>query len=257
MLVMPDETLHLIKVPLRADKLVAIAKRRDIRIRDLDDGYLTHCLLTELWQESAPSPFVVRGSGRTLDVWGYSVRHAAELVDHARAFGDPSTLAAFDELDGISSKPMPRFAKGRRVGFLVRVCPIARLAKATNGWRAGAEVDAFLSRCFAAGPDVVLSREAVYREWFAHRMRDATTTGVGVTRVSVAAISRVRLVRRTQGDTREAKSLERPDVRLEGDLVVEDGDAFMRFLSHGVGRHRAFGFGALIVVPPGTSHSRI
>lgn len=253
---MSDQALHLVKVPLRADKLAAIARRRQIRIRDLDDGYLVHCLLTELWQESAPAPFVVKGSGRTLDAWGYSRLQALELIDHARAFGDPSILDALDGLERISSKAMPCFDKGRRIGFLVRVCPVTRLAKATNGHRVGAEVDVFLSRCFAAGPDIAVSREAVYRDWFTSKLCDTGTVGASVARVSVAAISRVRLVRRTQGGEREAKSLERPDVRLEGDLMIEDGDAFVRFLSHGVGRHRAFGFGAVIVAPPGTSHAR-
>lgn len=257
MLVMSEQTLHLVKVPLRADRLASIAKRRQIRARDLDDGYLVHCLLTELWQANAPAPFVLRGSGRTLDVWGYTSAPAAELVEHARAFGDPTMLDALDGIETISSKVVPRFDKGRRIGFLARVCPVARLSKATNGHRAGAEVDVFLAKCFAAGPTTSLSREAVYRAWFIDRLNDVASTGVLVERVSVAAIARIRLVRRTQGNTRVANSIERPDVRIEGDLIIEDGGAFLRFLAHGVGRHRTFGFGALIVVPPGTSHARI
>jgi len=253
---MPDEALHLVKVPLRADKLAAIATRRGIRLRILDDGYLVHCLLTELWQERAPSPFVIRGSGRTLDVWGYSAASAAELAEHAQAFGDPSTLTAFDELNGIGSRAMPRFNTGRRVGFLARVCPVARVAKARARLRQGAEVDVFVARCFAADPGTTLSREAVYREWFRERMADTTRTGASLLSVRVASIARTRLVRRTQGGTREAKWLERPDVRLEGEMAVEDGEAFLRFLARGVGRHRAFGFGALIVVPAGTPHPR-
>lgn len=252
-----DQVLHLVKVPLRADKLVSIANRRHIRIRDLDDGYLVHCLLTELWQTNAPAPFVLRGGGRTLDVWGYSRAAAPELIEHARGFGDPSILNALDSVEAISSKAMPRFDKGRRIGFLARVCPVARLSKATNGHRAGAEVDVFLAKCFAAGPTASMSREAVYREWFTNRLGDRASTGVQVDRVSIAAIARTRLIRRTQGNAREAKPLERPDVRVEGDLTIDDGDAFLRFLAHGVGRHRAFGFGALIVVSSGTSHARI
>lgn len=253
---MSEEALHLVKVPLRADRLASIAKRRQIRIGDLDDGYLAHCLLTELWQTRAPAPFILRGSGRTFDIWGYSQTAAPELIEHARAFGDPDILSALDTVEAISSKPMPRFAKGRHIGFLARVCPVARLSKPVNGHRAGAEIDVFLSKCFAARPAESLSREAVYREWFATRLSDTSATGAVVERVSVAAFSRTRLVRRTQGNVRDARPLERPDVRLEGDLVIEDGDAFLRFLAHGVGRHRAFGFGALIVVPPGTSHAR-
>lgn len=254
---MAEETLHLVKVPLRADRLVAIAKRRQISVRSLDEGYLAHCLLTELWQASAPAPFVLRGSGRTLDAWGYSRLDAYALIEHARAFGDPSVLGALEGVEAIASKAMPRFEKGRRVGFLARVCPVARLASARDGHRAGAEVDVFLSRCFSTEPAVAVSREAVYREWFAGRIGDPAVAGARLDQTRVAGIARARLVRRTQGSQREAKSLERPDVRLEGDLVIEDGDAFLRLLARGIGRHRAFGFGALIIVPPGTTHDRV
>lgn len=253
---MPNQMLHLVKVPLRPDKLVAVAKRRGIRVRDLDDGYLVHCLLTELWQDDAPAPFVLRGNGRTLDAWGYSRADAKALVDHARAFGDPTTVDTLDGIDAVASKEVPTLEKGRRVGFLARVCPVARLSKATNGHRAGAEVDVFLSKCFSATPDARLSREAVYCEWFSDRVSDVAATGARVSHVRVAGMARTRIVRRTHGSTREAKALERPDVHMEGDLIIEDGAAFIGFLARGVGRHRAFGFGALMVVPPGTSQSR-
>jgi CRISPR system Cascade subunit CasE len=271
---MPDEPLFLVKVPLRAEKLAAIARRRQIGLRNLDDGYLVHCLFGELWQGDAPAPFVLRGSGRRLDAWGYSRTAALALAKHALAFGDPAIVEAIASIDAISSKPMPRLETGRRVGFLVRVCPVIRLSKAVGSLRAGSEIDVFLARCQAAGQHKGLSRETIYREWFVAQLGDATRCGAVLARATgvatgpaeddvvqeavlrVAAIGRVRLVRRTQGDVRVARWLVRPDVRLEGDLVVQDPDIFLRFLARGVGRHRAFGFGAMILVPPGTSHDR-
>jgi CRISPR system Cascade subunit CasE len=249
------ESLHLVKIPLRPEKLMTIARSRALPLRDLDDGYLCHCVMRELWQERAPTPFVIRGSGRTLDVWGYSESDAEALVEHARAFGDPLLLAAITDLDAVASKGMPRFKAGRRLGFLLRACPVVRLAQATNGHMAGAEIDAFLAQCFAAGKDVAVSREQVYREWIAARVNRPITTGATLDGVRVAAISRERLVRRTQGNERKAMRLERPDVRFEGEVVVVDGGRFHEWLAHGVGRHRAFGFGALMLVPPGTVHA--
>ncbi|MEO8257364.1 MAG: type I-E CRISPR-associated protein Cas6/Cse3/CasE [Acidobacteriota bacterium] len=249
------DSLHLVKVPLRADKLIAIARGRGLPLRDLDDGYLCHCIMRELWQSLAPAPFVLRGRGRTLDAWGYSSVEAAALVDHARAFGDPSVLAAITAVDGVVSKLMPQFARGRRVGFLLRACPVVRLTQASHGHREGAEVDAFLARAFAAGKEAVVSREAVYRDWLATKVNREATTGVTLESVGIAGIARERLVRRTQGHERKASRLERPDVRFEGTLVVTDGERFNAWLRHGVGRHRAFGFGALILAPPGTTHT--
>lgn len=248
------ESLHLVKVPLRPDKLIAVARSRRLPLRDLDDGYLCHCVLRELWQERAPAPFVVRGQGRTLDVWGYSRSDATLLIDHARAFGDPSLLAAIADVGMVVSKAMPPFEPGRRIGFLLRACPIVRLARPTNAHRAGAEIDAFLARCFAAGSEAIVSREDVYRDWLTAKLDQPSMTGVSVCSVRVAAMCRERLLRRTHGDQRRATRLERPDVRFEGDLVVVDGERFHSCLAHGVGRHRGFGFGALIVVPPGTTH---
>lgn len=251
---MTSPAIHLVKVPLRADKLAGIAKHRGLRLRDLDEGYLVHCLLAEVWQDSAPSPFVVRGSGRTIDVWGYSSSDASMLIEHARSFGDPELLESMGGGGTIASRPMPVFATGRTVGFLTRVCPVVRLAKSRNGHRAGAELDAFLSACFATDAETSVSREDTYREWFVKRFGDSSAAGATVARVAVAAMMRSRVVRRTQGAERQARVLERPDVRLEGELVIEDGAAFLRLLARGVGRHRAFGFGALMVVAPGTTH---
>ncbi len=248
---MPDP-IHLVKVPLRAEKLIAVARARGLPVREIDEGYLAHVVLRELWQDKAPSPFVIRGSGRTLEAWGYGRSDAATLIDHAAVFGDPSLLVAVGDVHSIASKSMPRFERGRQLGFVLRACPVVRLAGARNGHRAGAEVDAFLARCFTVGKEAAVSRENVYREWLTGAMSRSAVTGVSVTRVGIAGMSRERLVRRTHEETRSSGRLERPDVRFEGEMVVEDGDRLLAYLGHGVGRHRAFGFGALMLTPPGT-----
>jgi CRISPR system Cascade subunit CasE len=43
----------------------------------------------------------------------------------------------------------------------------------------------------------------------------------------------------------------RPAVTFEGTLTVTDGEQFEALLARGVGRHRAFGFGMLLLRPPG------
>jgi CRISPR system Cascade subunit CasE len=252
------EVVHLVKVPLRPDKLALAARRRGIPLRDLDEGYLVHCILREIWQSLAPAPFVLRMSARCLDAWGYAGVPSDALAEHARAFADPALLAIIDGLDQISSKEIPLFHVGRRVGFILRASPVVRLAKDRGPLRAGAEVDAFLARCLDVGPDVEVSREDVYGDWLVKRFGDPASAGARIQRVRVAAFSRDRIVRRTQGEpgTRNARRLERPDVRFEGEVVVNDGQQFRRYVRRGVGRHRAFGFGALILVPPGTSYPR-
>jgi CRISPR system Cascade subunit CasE len=44
---------------------------------------------------------------------------------------------------------------------------------------------------------------------------------------------------------------EKPDVTLRGRLSITDSAAFADLLRRGVGRHKAFGFGMLLLRPPG------
>jgi CRISPR system Cascade subunit CasE len=104
-----------------------------------------------------------------------------------------------------------------------------------------------LARCWELGKDVLVDREAVYREWLADHL--ARQGGVTIRTSRVKAFQRARLVRRTQGAERQAHLAERPDVVLDGELLVADPADFAKMLARGVGRHRAFGFGMLLLKP--------
>ena len=59
---------------------------------------------------------------------------------------------------------------------------------------------------------------------------------------SVVSVSRVEIV-----------GLEGPDATVHGTMTVTDPTAFARLLAHGVGRHRAYGYGMLLLRPPGAA----
>ena len=249
---MDKRALYLVKVPFRLDGLVRIARQRGLPTRQLDEGYLAHAILRELWQEAAPAPFDLRSNGRRTDAWGYSDQNAEQLRQHAADFGDPSLLDAIESgIESIVSKPVPKFPAGKSVGFQVRLCPITRLANGRGG-RRGREVDAYLARCWSRETDTEVSREQVYMEWLAERLTQERS-GARISRLSVESYTSERLVRRTQPGPdggRTAHTLERPDVRMTGEVVVADAERFRATLRRGIGRHRAFGFGMLLLVPP-------
>ncbi|GHE81823.1 hypothetical protein GCM10019059_44550 [Camelimonas fluminis] len=49
---------------------------------------------------------------------------------------------------------------------------------------------------------------------------------------------------------RKGRRIEGPDATFHGSLVVTDPEAFTILLARGVGRHRAYGYGMLLLRPP-------
>jgi CRISPR system Cascade subunit CasE len=204
-------------------------------------------------------PFRVLGEvARQVPVLGYTFCAEAALREHAGTYADPARYAACT-WDGLASKPLPDLAAGRRLGFELRACPVVRLAKATEvpgkdgkplRYEAGHEVDVWVHRQFfarPAGDPADVDRAAAYADWLGERLGAAAELGA----VRLDGFRRLRLVRCDHAAPRKNRILERPEALLRGDLVVRDGAAFRQLLARGVGRHRAYGFGMLLLRPPG------
>ena len=253
-------TTHLIHVPLDMRKFNRWAGERElVRHGSFDAGYAFHILLSAMFGKSVLQPFRLFASERRSNaaLYGYADVDGAELRRTADEVAPPDCLDVLD-FAGMRSKRMPsHFERGRRLGFDLRVRPVRRvrreLADGQGGrsWQKGAEVDAFLldvTRRFPsarADRDVAASvgvtRESVYRDWLSERFGDA----VAVEQCRLAAVKRTRAVR---GD---ARGPEGPDAILHGTFTVSDQEAFTGILRNGVGRHRAYGYGMLLLRPPG------
>lgn len=228
------------------------ARRHGLPLHEVDTGYVVHCHLAELFGELAPTPFSLAGRpGRTLAVLAYSGTSRAKLHDHAQAFADPSVYAACD-FARLDEKPMPtEWATGRRLAFESRVCPIVRMGSEGPHHRKGAEVDAFVARCRVAGPDAVVDRATVYRDWIEREFeRDGAARLV---RVQLAGFQLDRVVRRRAHPSRTARAFDRPAAVMRGAIEVANSAAFAYLLRRGLGRHRAFGFGMLLLRPADTT----
>lgn len=248
---MRSQPFHMVQLWLDSRRLFELGRRLGlVRMRrPVDLSYLVHCALGELFQEQAPRPFCVeRHEGPWVCVLGYADHPWEHLKESAGLFADPERYAMCDWERG-TSKPMPTvFREGMRLGFSVRVCPVVRRMQdgiTPNGrnWKAGQEMDVFLAAAWAtSGP---LDRETVYAQWFRQMMERPDCGGAEVESVRMVRFRLERLTRRTQDTPRSVVVIQRPDVELEGTLVISDGDAFMRVLRRGVGRHHHFGFGML------------
>jgi len=237
-------SLHMIQMALAPRQLHLWG--REARISGEDRGYLIHAALRKAFGSAGPQPFLVeeKTGGRSIKLLGYSRHPASDLVQQ-QAAAEPLLAAVFPK-DLILSKPMPdQWPGGRTFGFRVRCCPVVRRSDEQNRV---SERDAFLATCLRH-PEEPIDREEVYLDWLNQKVsRDGAASLVS------AELRQFRLftpVRRGQGrrPARLRDGGRRPEAIIEGKLKVENPDGFAGLLERGVGRHRAFGFGMLLLRP--------
>lgn len=245
-----NETLHMVQLRLNPERLIRFAQDQGVNhVWDGDLGYCIHAWLAALFGAMAPKPFRLLDPGTTwhkgcpLQWFGYSAHDGATLREQAETFAPPLALAVCDPAELNCAKRMPTaWATGRRLGFEVLVCPVSRRET---------EKDVFLRevekrRMTEPAPE----RETVYGDWLARQMVDAAT----LESVQLTAFRLVRLLRRSQRTAEQSRRFGRPVVLpqalLRGVLTVKDGAALAAHLARGIGRHRAFGYGMLLLRPP-------
>jgi len=267
-------TLHIVQLELRASGLARFAHLHGVP--DEDEGYLLHRLLRDAFGPLAPQPFRFfpperRRLGCTQPakrkpgcLLGYAEAGEDRLRD-ALALAEPAIDAALPGA-AVAAKAMPqRFSRGTALGFEVRACPIVRTRRG-DGRPGSRELDVFLHESLNAPREAPLSRERAYARWLEERL---AAGGAGSASLHVHRMDQAPLVRRrhpgrgaraageTDGPPRRLQATRdgrrvmarRPDVTFRGTLRVDDPEAFARLLATGVGRHRAFGFGMLLLRP--------
>ncbi|HEY8492049.1 MAG TPA: type I-E CRISPR-associated protein Cas6/Cse3/CasE [Dehalococcoidia bacterium] len=245
-----SEQLHLVRLvfqdPLR---LYRFARAQGLPAHPFDADYAVHCALGRLFGEEAPQPFVQRRRGRATEVLAYATADGRSLEAAARSYAPPEAWCLVD-WEQFASKPMPaRWPAGTRLGFETRVVPVVRGPRG-HGVRgpvrtARPEVDAYLAAIWQT--EEPPAREDVYRRWLERELARDGAAGLVAARVEGF---RLRRLLRRDGQ-RAARTITRPEVWFRGTLVVRDGEAFAALLARGLGRHRAFGFGMVLLLPEG------
>ena len=250
--------IHLIHAPLDMRRFNRwVGNRGLIRNGSFDAGYALHVLLSAMFGKGVLQPFRLFASERRASaaLYAYAEVDEIELRDTATAVAPPDCLDVIDP-DRMRSKRMPApFEQGRRLGFDLRLRPVRRLRcdladpQLGRSLSRGAEVDAFwleVMRRFPSGwadsaaARAGVTRESVYAEWLCERLGDA----VAVEECGLVSVSRSRAVRS------DGRGPEGPDVILHGTFTVANEETFAGFLRNGVGRHRAYGYGMLLLRPP-------
>ena len=250
---------NLVRVPISMPALARWAGERGwVRRRggsDFDEGRALHHLVDEVFGPGALRPFRLlvpprRSSG---NLYAYSALDADSLTAAARLHALPDHLRVLSP-DLVEGKTMPDdWRAGQQLGFDARVRPVRRLLSDLQGpeglvARKGAEIDAFLVEAFRRHPaegggmaSEDRAREEVYLDWLTEQLAPAATLERSASRL--ARFQRVRVARGHRGP-------EGPDATIHGTLTVTEPDSFAALLARGVGRHRAYGYGMLLLRPP-------
>lgn len=212
-----------------------------------DDGYAWHALLCAVFGKAlAPKPFrVVARRGRTPQILAYGSVPPAELVAAAREFADPLALEAAGLAAGgeLAAKPVPAFVAGRRLGFSLRMRPTVRVDRDGDRSRT-AEIDAYVA-ALRASPDSPPVRQEVYAEWLRVRL---VAGGARMIEMRLEGEERAPVLRRDRD--RSLRRVEGHAASVVGSIEIADADRFAALLARGIGRHRAFGYGMLLLSPP-------
>lgn len=235
--------LHLIQANLDMAGLMRLARKRGLPIRAVDLGYTIHCGMRELFGADGPEPFSFKADGgRNISFLGYANASADDLRKIAEACALPQVYKIMD-LDKLESKPMPsNWPVGWRLNFEVRACPIRRRGKR--------EKDVFLIHCDHREENAPpINREQVYCDWLNEQFE--RLGGARIVNSSLIGFQRQKLNRRNQASDRKTKVMELTSAHLGGMLEITDQKAFNELLERGVGRHRSFGFGMLLLRPKG------
>lgn len=267
--------ISMLHVPVSLDALARYADDRSWTRRrgkqgqeadaSFDQGRALHHVLDEAFGPGRLRPFRLmapRGKSRGA-IYAYTTASKDELIDAFNSAAPPESSSILT-IARLATKDMPdAWAKGRRLGFDVRVRPVMRVKgnlpvprQPGKFYQKGHELDAFFVEAQRSWPDsrpritsdgegipsgMILAsrtREAVYRDWLAARLEGAAeldparTTMTGFERAIVA---------------RDGHRTEGPDATFQGELTITDPAAFASLLAGGVGRHKAYGYGMLLL----------
>lgn len=239
----PFQLLHLQPDPQR---LAAWAARHGLLDKAGDLGYALHGLLRAAFGERAPRAFryidAEQGLLAYTDLTTDELQLASALAapEVAAALG----LGATQSHGGFSARPFPtQWPSGHVLGFEVRVRPVIRQQKKH-------ERDAFLALADKSH-GVLIERADVYGEWLREhlaRQGGAQLLDVTLERFQLLGVTR-KSQKKNSGDKRDEQVVHGPDALLAGHIKVNDPEAFAALLARGIGRHRAFGFGLLMLRP--------
>ena len=166
---------------------------------------------------------------------------------------DPLAAQALGLVDSaqVVIKALPQdWVAGQCLSFEARVAPVVRSRTAQDGRYP--EIDAAFHPAFAGNEPG--HGDQAHGRWLARelsRAGAATLMSHRVVAFTLSAIARRSAVADPLQPRRATHGGLLPDLTVRGQLRVDDPVAFDALLARGLGRHRSFGYGCLLLAPAG------
>lgn len=243
--------VHLVRFRLDLARLVVFASARNALPKGGDLGYGVHLALRIALGDAAPQPF--RFFEESGDLLGYSADAAA--LEAAAAL--PAMAAGIEAarlvlgVEHMAVKPMPAtWPEGARYRFEVRLRPVKRRGKDKRSDGRPAEHDAFGTAVRGLPKEEWPTADDVYLAWIREKLLANGVIDLEAD-LHLSARKRTEVARRTLGGSAIRHRIDGPDMVAAGTLRIAQPAHFSAFLARGVGRHKAFGFGMMLLRPAG------
>ena len=197
-----------------------------------------------------------RSRDQAVFLYGYTAASQEELRTRAQACASP-IQASIMPPDTIMTKPMPDdWREGERFGFNMRIRPIIRSWRSEEvqdpelpdqvhlvRWQYATDAYTQDARKRASHNLPPRARDTVYAEWLAELLKRQ-----GGARLAPGSGVKLQSFRRSPSDhKRNSNGALGPEAIVQGTLVVADPEAFKRLISEGTGRHKAYGYGMVLL----------
>jgi len=242
-----NETRYLSTLQMMRAEVQLRDFQRWMGIRRLQDpDHATHSLLTECFGDLAPKPFrlITPRHGTKGVLYGYGTANSTALREQTRICADPLQIRVIPA-DRIDTKPMPTaWRSGQRIGFETRIRPVVRQSRRGANPKAG-ERDVFVVEADQHPPDGMnRSRETVYTDWLGNQLERLGGARLNPEQTKLVSFRRKHAIYQLRGPSSEG-----PEAIMRGVITITHSDSFAQLLARGVGRHRAYGYGMLLLRP--------
>ncbi len=195
-----------------------------------DPSYRIHCLIRETFGPGRIlRPFRVVNGRYRRRLLAYSPMTADEIRERARAKSAGTTREKALSVDILRSIELPSFQACDRLSFSVLAVPHRR----SNGVR---EIDAYR----LAQRDGCTSRQDAYVDWLRDRAERS-----GIVAVETARLVSYDVTYQIRRRRHSPLPITRADIT--GTLRIRRPDRLGEFMLAGIGRHRAYGYGMMMI----------